>query len=170
MATKGESGLTGIALDPEYEKNRFVYVMYSVPQPGNDIPVEQRVVRLRDMGLQGVEPTTLLVLPATVNVFHNGGRLAFGPDSKLYVSVGDTERPTQVQDPRTLYGKILRFSADGTIPADNPTPRSPVFALGFLNVFMPFISWNWSYVPTFTKFPAFCSMDDTLNTNFSVPV
>jgi len=135
VATKGESGLTGIALDPEYERNRFVYIMCTVPEPGSGVPMEQRVVRLRDMGLQGADPTTIVVLPATTKVLHNAGRLAFGPDGKLYVSVGDTERPAQVQDIDTLYGKILRFNADGTVPADNPVPGSPVFAQGFRNVF-----------------------------------
>ena len=66
---------------------------------------------------------------------HNGGRIAFGPDGKLYVTIGDTSRPETAQDAEALKGKILRYNPDGSILADNPIPGSPVYALGLRNPF-----------------------------------
>jgi len=64
---------------------------------------------------------------------HDGGRLGFGPDGKLYWTVGDASDPNLAQDPTALNGKILRLNADGSIPGDNPFPGSPVYSYGHRN-------------------------------------
>ena len=64
-----------------------------------------------------------------------GGRIAFGADGRLFLSIGDTDVPDLAQDPNELEGSILRYNPDGSIPDDNPIPGSPVYAIGLRNVF-----------------------------------
>ena len=66
---------------------------------------------------------------------HVSGSIRFGLDGKLYVSIGDNREESTVQDINFLNGKILRYDPDGSIPADNPFPLSPVYALGMRNTF-----------------------------------
>ncbi len=132
----GESGLLGLALHPNFPQTPFVYAMYVVDNPETGIPSGQRVVRFRDNNSVGQEFTVILDnLPAATDGFHFGGRIAFGPDGKLYLTIGDTNVLESAQDPTRLEGSILRFNSDGTIPADNPIPGSPVYATGFRNSF-----------------------------------
>jgi glucose/arabinose dehydrogenase len=136
VSTHGESGLLGLALHPNFEQNPLIYAMYVVKDPETGLPSGQRVVRYRDANNVGQDYQVVLDnLPATTIVFHNGGRLEFGPDDKLYISLGDIEVQDLAQDPKHLAGSILRYNSDGSIPADNPTPGSPVFAIGLRNVF-----------------------------------
>ena len=131
-----ESGFLGLALDPDFTTTPYVYAMYVVDNPSTGIPSGQRVVRFRDMDDIGQEYTVIIDnLPALTISFHNGGRIAFGPDGMLYVSVGDTGEGELAQDPKRLEGSILRYNPDGSIPSDNPIPGSPVFAIGLRNVF-----------------------------------
>ena len=62
-----------------------------------------------------------------------GGRLAFGPDSKLYITTGDATEPDLAQDLNSLAGKILRLNDDGSVPNDNPFLNSSVFSYGHRN-------------------------------------
>jgi glucose/arabinose dehydrogenase len=127
----GEKGLLGIALDPGFPEEPWVYVYYSDAADGRN-----RLVRIRAEGDVGTERRTLLELLPTVNGYHNGGDLAFGPDGKLYVVTGEAHEAARAQDPNDLGGKILRLNPDGSFPADNPFgPTSPVFALGIRNSF-----------------------------------
>lgn len=138
----GERGLLGITFDPDYETNGYVYVFHS-----NPAPLDNRVVRFTDVGGVGTNPTVLLAVtddsPPSTN--HNGGNIHFGPDGKLYISIGDngtnSQNSQELDDPR---GKMLRINADGTIPMDNPfyddgNPSTGnddrIYALGLRNSF-----------------------------------
>ena len=133
----GENGLLGIAFDPDYAANRFVYFTYAYR---TDEGTFGRVVRYTDSENRGTERMVLLDgIPCAQG--HQIESLAFGPDDKLYVSVGDAYLDHRVQDSTDVVGKILRMNRDGTIPDDNPFPDSHVYAVGFRNcfdlVFMP---------------------------------
>ena len=134
VSGRGEQGLLGLALDPMFAHNRYVYLYHS--QPGEK-GGRNRVVRLTDAGGSGTDLQVLLDnLPIGTkhhNAGHNGGRLAFGPDGKLYVTVGDIGETLTAQDKGKLSGKLLRINPDGSIPADNPFPNSPVYAYGLRN-------------------------------------
>jgi glucose/arabinose dehydrogenase len=140
VATFGESGLLGLALDPDFSTNGYVYVLRTVPDGVAGRPVKQEVIRFTDQNGKGVDPTIIIEdLPATKNNVHNGGRLEFGPDGKLWVTIGDGNsgpgNQRDPQDPSSYYGKVLRFNSDGSIPLDNPIPNSAVYAKGFRNPF-----------------------------------
>ncbi len=118
----GEGGLLGIAVAPSYARDRFVYAYYTGDH-------DNRIVRLR----AGAEPA-VLVDGIAKNSFHNGGRIAFGPDGMLYAGTGDAGDRTRAQDRASLNGKILRMRPDGSVPPDNPFPGSLVWSLGHRNV------------------------------------
>jgi aldose sugar dehydrogenase len=106
-----ESGLLGIAVDPQFVDNHFVYLYYTL-ESGN------RVSRfnLIDKKLSGEK----ILLDKIPNArFHDGGRIKFGPDEKLYITTGDATVPSSAQDLDSLAGKILRMNRDGSIPEDN---------------------------------------------------
>lgn len=123
----GEGGLLGMAVDPA-DGRLFVY---STGQHGNRVQWFD-VTRDTDTLTLGSPVTILDDLPA--NSTHNGGRLAFGPDGLLYVSVGDAQQRNRAQDLTYLGGKILRIDGQGDIPADNPFQNSPVWSYGHRNV------------------------------------
>jgi len=130
-----EHGLLGLALDPDFASNHYVYVFYSEPNQDGD-PLRQRLVRFTEVDGVGQDMTVILDdLPIGPGCCHNGGRIAFGPDGKLYVSIGDTQESDLSQDRDSLAGKILRINPDGSVPDDNPFPGSPVYALGIRNSF-----------------------------------
>ena len=117
----GEKGMLGLTLDPKFEQNHFVYLYYTSLDDKSKQPFN-RLVRFTDNNGMGTEMTILLdKIPANINPgIHSGGALAFGPDEKLYVTVGDNFEADSAQDPSILTGKILRINRDGTIPDDNP--------------------------------------------------
>jgi glucose/arabinose dehydrogenase len=125
-----EDGLLGLALDPEFARNGFVYLYYSYTSSGR---VQNRVVRMRDADGVGVEEKVLLDgIAGSAN--HDGGRLKFGPDGKLYITTGDGEVEARAQDTGSYNGKVLRLNPDGTIPSDNPFPSSAIWSYGHRNV------------------------------------
>ena len=151
-----EYGLLGLAVDPNYADNRYVYAFHTVGS--GDRATGQRVVRFTVQDGLGANMTTIVDgLPAGRSCCHNGGRILFGPDEKLYVTLGDTQRQDEAQNYDSLAGKVLRYNSDGSIPNDNPfekpqtgsasraseeqlnTPlggqQTPVYALGFRNPF-----------------------------------
>lgn len=116
-----ERGLLGIAVDPGFETNRFVYLLYT-RKAAAGAPAHNRVVRVRAKGNRAVPGSEKLVfrLDALTGTHHLGGSLEFGGDGKLYVSSGDNQTPAKAQRLTSLLGKILRINASGSVPGDNP--------------------------------------------------
>jgi glucose/arabinose dehydrogenase len=128
----GEAGLLGLAVDPDFERNRFLYTAYSYKYIIGGI--KNRLVRLRDDPATGKGTMDRTLLNGVMGTrFHDGGRVKFGPDKRLYWTVGDATARNLSQDLSSLNGKILRLNPDGTIPADNPFPKSPVYSYGHRN-------------------------------------
>ncbi|HYN90147.1 MAG TPA: PQQ-dependent sugar dehydrogenase [Ardenticatenaceae bacterium] len=132
-----EHGLLGLALHPAFDENHLVYVFYSVPGDGGQ-PVKQVIARFREEGGLAAEEPQIVVddLPVGPNCCHNGGRIAFGPDGKLYVTVGDTQDSSLAQRSDELAGNVLRYNDDGSVPDDGPFGAgNPVWAIGLRNPF-----------------------------------
>lgn len=117
-----ERGLLGVAFDPDYATNRYVYFYYTAPTP----TIHNRVSRFtadianEDVAVAGSE-VAILDLETVGVTQHNGGAIHFGPDGKLYVGVGENLVPANSQSVDNRLGKLLRINSDGTIPADNPS-------------------------------------------------
>ena len=126
VSERGESGLLGIAVDPEFWENNFVYVYYT-HENGN--MVSRFTFNEQNEKIEG-EFILLENIPSAK--FHDGGRIKFGPDGKLYITTGDATEPSSAQDINSLAGKILRINKDGTIPEDNPF-RNYVYSYGHRN-------------------------------------
>ncbi len=126
---RGEGGLMGLALHPNFDSNGWIYLSYTFASSEG---LANRVVRyqLKDGKLTGRRDIVPLLPGSSV---HNGCRLRFGPDGKLYITTGDAAERSIAQEMSSLGGKILRVNDDGSIPDDNPFPGSPIFALGFRN-------------------------------------
>jgi len=143
VSNQGERGIIGIAVDPDYVQNRFIWVFYSK----RDLPFRNRLSRLRHVGDQLVEETVIFETPDLLNDFHNGGCLRFASDKTLYISTGDDGQFNETsQDPHDLRGKILRINRDGSPAVGNPfldgedgDPR--VWALGLRN------PWRFNFQP-----------------------
>jgi glucose/arabinose dehydrogenase len=114
----GERGLLGVAFDPNFETEPYVYVYYTAAGAGT----HNRVSRFTAAGDVAVPDSelVLLELPPLVAVNHNGGALHFGPDDLLYVAVGENAQPELAPSLESPLGKILRLNRDGTVPGDNP--------------------------------------------------
>jgi glucose/arabinose dehydrogenase len=137
-----EQGALGLALDPAFARNRWFYVFYSQSVEGKNEPRRNRIVRFTEHDGRGVDETIIFDNlpigkpgPNNVNGDHNGGRIGFGPDGKLYVTVGDAAYRSEARKQKSLYGKMLRLNPDGSIPTDNPDPEEPVFAMGLRSPF-----------------------------------
>ena len=136
VAARGEAGLMGIALAPDFATSRALYAVATFER---DDALVNRVLRLIDENDRAGSPTVVLDdIPAAV--FHAGDAIAFGPDGMLYVATGDAREPGTAQDTTSLAGKVLRMRPDGTIPDDNPTPRSFLYARGVRN--MQGLTWD----------------------------
>jgi glucose/arabinose dehydrogenase len=136
----GERGLLGVAFDPDFAHNGFVYVYYTVATT----PRYNQVVRVKadgDTAAPGSETLIFLLDDLSGATIHNGGAMHFGPDGKLYVAVGENSQGSVAQSLDNVFGKILRLNPDGSIPSDNPFAdpsnggRRAVWALGFRNPF-----------------------------------
>ncbi len=125
----GEGGMLGIALDPNFETNHYIYIYYTY----NELfAIKNKLVRYIESGNTLTEDKTLLDdIPGAS--YHDGGRIQFGPDGKLYITTGDAGEPNFSQSLDSVAGKILRINSDGTVPKDNPWKDSPVYSIGHRN-------------------------------------
>jgi glucose/arabinose dehydrogenase len=135
-----ERGLLGIAFDPAFTTNNYIYLYYTVPGS----PPHNRVSRFTMTGNTtsiGTELELLNLNPLSSATNHNGGALNFGADGKLYVAVGDNANSSNSQTLSNLLGKVLRINNDGSIPNDNPFYNTAtgknraIWALGLRNPF-----------------------------------
>jgi glucose/arabinose dehydrogenase len=137
--SSGERGLLGLAFDPNFATNNFIYVYYTATSP----TVHNRVSRFTANGDVAVASSEMPILDlenlSATN--HNGGAIHFGPDGKLYVAVGENANSANSQTLGNRLGKVLRINSDGSIPNDNPffntasgVNRS-IWALGLRNPF-----------------------------------
>lgn len=126
-----ERGLLGLAISPTFSSDRYVYAFYSDANY-----TEQHVIRWTDCAGTGTNPTNLITLPAGSDCCHKGGRLVFGTDGKLYVTLGEEHTSSAAQNTSDPRGKVLRYNPDGSVPADNPFgATNPVWAYGLRNPF-----------------------------------
>ncbi|HEX5848021.1 MAG TPA: PQQ-dependent sugar dehydrogenase [Rubrobacter sp.] len=139
----GERGLLGVAFDPAFPENHYVYLYYTRKSTSTN-PAHNRVVRVTADGNRAVSGSERLILrlnnlSSATN--HNGGAIHFGEGGKLFVAVGDNADGTNAQSLRTLKGKMLRINKDGTIPRGNPFyeraagNNRAIWALGLRNPF-----------------------------------
>ncbi len=136
VCTGGERGLLGVAIDPQFNANNYVYLYYTIP--GCAFNRVSRFTASGDTVVPGSE-MTLLDLDTLIALNHGGGHLEIGPDAKLYIATGENERPYLSQNLDSYLGKILRINTDGSTPIDNPFPgpdkRKNVWSYGLRNPF-----------------------------------
>lgn len=128
----GETGLLGIALDPDFANQPWVYLYLSYKPSDTNRIVRARAGADANVASQ-VEP--VIELLSTQSGYHNGGDIAFGPDNMLYATVGEIHEDSRAQNPDDLGGKILRITPAGTSPEDNPFGKTPVYSIGHRNSF-----------------------------------
>jgi len=136
----GERGLLGVAFDPDFPTNGFVYVYYTVlASPRHN--VVSRFTADGDHAVAGSEQMIFQLDDLSGATIHNGGAMHFGLDGKLYVAVGENGTPQNAQSLANIFGKILRLNKDGSIPNDNPFldvtagSAQAIWALGLRNPF-----------------------------------
>ena len=124
-----EGGLLGIAVDPNYSDNNYIYLYYTYNE---FLSSSNKVVRYV-VGDEELREDRILIDKIPAGPFHDGGRIQFGPDEKLYITTGEAGNPGLSQDLNSLGGKILRINSDGTIPDDNPFEESAIYSIGHRN-------------------------------------
>ena len=125
-----EGGLLGLAVDPDFEENNYIYMYFTY----DDSPTTNANKAVRYLFVDGVVTEDRVLLDGVPGgAFHDGGRMQFGPDGKLYIVTGDGGEPEHAQDPDSLAGKVLRINSDGSIPEDNPFAGSPIWSTGHRN-------------------------------------
>ena len=128
LSNASEAGLLGFVLKPDFNESHQAFAYYTYEDGGT----YNRIVELTLEGEVWKE-TDLLLDRIPSGTVHHGGRLAIGPDGKLYATTGDASQPELAQDVESLAGKILRIGLDGSVPDDNPFPGSYVYSYGHRN-------------------------------------
>jgi glucose/arabinose dehydrogenase len=132
VSKRDEAGLLGLAVDPRFSTNRAIYVYYTADTGRGSVNRIERWTMAADGRTATRDRVLVDGIPAAQ--YHDGGRLRFGPDGMLYAGTGDAREPDRAQDPRSLAGKILRMTRDGSAPSDNPQPGQLPFVSGVRNV------------------------------------
>jgi glucose/arabinose dehydrogenase len=151
VACAGDYGLLGLAFDPDYNTNHYVYVQYMrrTDDPSNPDPLRARAIvqRFTDVNNVGTAATEIINnFPETnpainPNNYHGANNIHFGPDGKLYISLGENNNKPAARDVASPLGKILRVNKEnGSAPNDNPFYNTPgadqrVYAMGLRNTF-----------------------------------
>ena len=120
---RGEGGLLGIAIGPDYARDQRVYLYYTTSTDNRIAYVVRGSAARPRVVLSGIPEAST----------HNGGRIVFSPDGYLYAGTGDAQTPARAQDPRSLGGKVLRMTKEGRPAPGNPY-GSVVFSIGHRNV------------------------------------
>ncbi len=130
LVTSGEQGLLGIALHPSFPTTPYVYVYATRVVAG---VAQNQIIRARltSAGRWGL----FVIYQAPASEVHNGGRIMFGPDKKLYAVVGDRQAPANSQNLGNPHGKMLRMTPTGLVPTGNPFEGSLIWAYGIRNSF-----------------------------------
>lgn len=124
----GEGGLLGIALHPNFPENRYVY-LYQTTEAADGLT--NRVVRYTYAD-NTLSQDTVIIDGIAGALYHDGGRIAFGPDGYLWITAGDATVEANAQDPQTRAGSIMRVNPDGSIPDGNPFGNA-VYSYGHRN-------------------------------------
>ncbi|TAH24752.1 MAG: T9SS C-terminal target domain-containing protein [Cytophagales bacterium] len=139
-----EKGLLGMAIDPDFNNNKYLYVFYTRVGPGfsYDLVLDRYTIN----GNKGEEKTEILFMGTVNNRWeiwnHNGGGIRFGNDGKLYIAVGYNDQDARIQDLNSYLSKIIRINKDGSAPTDNPyysengsNASKRIYAYGLRNPF-----------------------------------
>lgn len=129
VAAVGESGLTGLALHPDFARNNYIYLYYTYRDGGQMLNRVSRFTLKNDR----LTDETYVVDALPGGSIHNGGRMRFGPDQQLWVLTGDAGRPQFPQSMDSLGGKVLRMDDTGKPLPDNPFPNSLIYSIGHRN-------------------------------------
>jgi glucose/arabinose dehydrogenase len=132
VVADGERGLLGLALHPDYPDSPYVYAYATREVPGG---LRNQIVRITNQGGKGTGLKVIFSSGTGVGVYHDGGRILFGPDGNLYAIVGEGHSPSNAQSLENPAGKILRMTPLGKGPDDNPFEGSRIFAYGIRNSF-----------------------------------
>lgn len=132
VVSNGEQGLLGIALDPGYPATPNVYA-YATRNIAGDL--KNHIVKITDTGGSGTGMTSIFTSDTESGTYHDGGRILFGPDGKLYAMVGEGHSEASSQNLSNNAGKILRMNTDGSAPFDNPFPGKLIWSYGHRNSF-----------------------------------
>ncbi len=126
---KGEGGLLGITLHPNFAQNKLLYMYMTT---GSSLQGTKNAVFRYRYENEKLTDEKIIISDIPGALYHDGGRLEFGPDGFLYITTGDAQTSNIAQDLKSLGGKILRLTADGEIPADNPFGTA-VYSYGHRN-------------------------------------
>ncbi|MFW6422190.1 MAG: PQQ-dependent sugar dehydrogenase [Candidatus Bipolaricaulota bacterium] len=129
VVEQGESGLMGMALDPNFASNSYIYLCYTRRDRGQ---LENAVGKFKVYN-DGLAEKNIILKGMGASSIHDGCRLGFDPEGSLLVTMGDASRASLAQDRESLNGKVLRINRDGSIPENNPFPGSPLFTMGHRN-------------------------------------
>lgn len=126
----GEGGLLGLALHPNFDNNRYLYIYLTTNK--NEENIENQVRRYKYTRSDQLAEEKIILDDIPAGRWHNGGRVEFGPEGLLYITTGDAQRENLSQDKNSLAGKILRVTDTGKVPSQNPFPN-PTYSFGHRN-------------------------------------